>query len=154
RRGRSSARPRTQQVRGSRSRNSWARSSPPAVTASACDTRQTVTRRRAAVLFRARLHGGGRTMNDRATLSSRAPAVALITLAAVLGGTPALWAQDHYRPAHNEVYLELAGNTIFGLNYGRTLSRSAILRVGAGLVPEVGATVLLMPTLQLGRNSR
>jgi hypothetical protein len=94
-------------------------------------------------------------MNDREMLSGRAQALALFSLAAVLvGGAPPLRAQDEYRPAHNEIYLELAGNTIFGLNYGRTLSRSVSLRIGAGLVPEVGVTALLMPTLQLGRNSR
>ena len=94
-------------------------------------------------------------MNARETLSGHAQALALVSLAAVLvGGAPPLRAQDVYRPAHNEIYLELAGNTIFGLNYGRTLSRSASVRIGAGLVPEVGVTALLMPTLQLGRNSR
>src|SRR5262245_46701325 len=93
-------------------------------------------------------------MNDRMMLPRRAHVLGLLGLAAFLGGAAPAGAQDEYRPAHNEVYLELAGNTVLGLNYGQTLSGCANVHVGAGLVPDVGWTALLMPTVQLRRNSR
>jgi hypothetical protein len=54
-------------------------------------------------------------MNDQATIASRAQALAFLSLTAVLGRAPALRAQDEYRPSHSKIYLELAGNTTFGL---------------------------------------
>jgi len=75
-------------------------------------------------------------------------------VAALITGAAAADAGEPGSLDQNEVYVELLGNTFLGANYARGVSDNVSIRVGAGLVPLIGGTALVMPTLHLNRRSR
>ena len=79
-------------------------------------------------------------------------ATAILLAAGVwLGGALGVAAQEAPLPEkRNAVYAELGGCGFATLNYERALSQNAGLRVGGGVIPLIGADLVVMPSLAFG----
>jgi hypothetical protein len=93
-------------------------------------------------------------LDRRVVHGVRASLTCALSVALLIGGACVSDAGDAMPASRNDAYLEVMGNTILGANYARAISDNLSLRVGAGVVPNVGATALLMPILHVGRNAR